>query len=239
MMQKRLRIVVSILAGLIIAAPALADAPPTTRPVGNELAITQAKLKAIEAKLQKGFEDSPELKAAVDRVIQAQAACDAARARIVASLSGNPDYQAAVQQRATAQQAFDQARQSNELSQDQVAILAQQAMTARAAVMKMENDAMAADPSAAEKNLAAAKDALQQLRQKHHDSIKNDPDWKAAEKELEDARAAVKGCSISTGPGCCRANGSRAGRIAQSDGSENRQEGFATGWEGYASRGWE
>jgi hypothetical protein len=190
MIQKRLRIVTSILAGLLIVAPALADAPSATQPVGNELAAAQSKLKVVEARLQKEFDDSPELKAAVDGVIQAQAASDAARKRIVASLSGNPDYQAALQQRATAQQAFDQARQSNDLSQDQIAVLAQQAMTARAAVMKMENDALAADPSDAEKNLAAAKDELQQLRQKHQDSIKNDPDWKAAEKELEDARTA-------------------------------------------------
>jgi Leucine-rich repeat (LRR) protein len=189
MVQKQSRIVISILSGLIIAAQAFADAPPTTRPVGKELAAAQSKLKAIEAQLDKGFEDSPELKDAVDSVVQAQAACDAARTRIVASLSDNPDYQAALQQRAMAQQAFDQARQSNDSSQDQIANLAQQVMAARAAVMKIENDAMAADPSDAEKNLAAAKDALQQLRRKQHDSIKNDPNWKAAEKVLEEARA--------------------------------------------------
>jgi len=217
MTQQSFRIAISILIGLVIAVPALADAPPTTQPTGNEVAAVpsttqpvldtvktaQAKLKAVETRIDKEFQDSPDFKTAVDRVNQAQVARDAAKSRVLANLATDPDYQAAAQKRDSAKQALDQARQSNDSTPDQIADLAMQAMTARAAVTKMEDDAMGAEGSevfVAEKNLATAKETLRQLLQKHRDAIKNDPDWVAAAKELRAARAPLAAASSASAP---------------------------------------
>jgi Leucine Rich repeat len=219
MIRQRLIIAISILIGLIVNVPVLADAPPTTQqagseisaepsatqaagnevavapattqPVGDAVMAARGKLKAIETRLDNEFENSPDFKTAVNRVNHVQAARDDAKSRVLASLATNRDYQAAVQHRDAAKQAIDQARQSNDSTPDQIVDLAQQAMTARDAVTKMEDDAMGTEVAVAEKQLATAKETLRHLRQTHRDAVKDDPDWKAAEKQWEAARAAA------------------------------------------------
>jgi chromosome segregation ATPase len=212
------RIVFVLLAGLLFAWPSVplasakphhnkskdtpppaddTDQPAATQPDPNAVAEARANLNAVEARLKAAFESSPELTAAQANVDQARDALDTEKNRVVAGLADDPDYQAAVQQRKTAQAAIDQAHESTDVSQDQIADLAEQSMQAKTAVNKMESQAMADDSAAtaAKSKLASATSDLATLREKFADSMKTNPDWIAARKKLDDAIAAASAAS--------------------------------------------
>ncbi|HUB25327.1 MAG TPA: hypothetical protein VL992_07845 [Tepidisphaeraceae bacterium] len=170
------------------------DQPAATQPDPNAVAEARANLNAVEQRLKTEFEASPEYKTAQDNIDAAKAAFDTEKQRVVAGLSDDPDYQAAVQKRKDAEAAIDQAHDSTDVTQDQIADLAQQSMDAKTAVTQMESQAITDDTAAssAKSKLAAATNDFAALKQKFADSMQANPDWIAAKKQLDDAIAAAR-----------------------------------------------
>src|SRR5207237_351954 len=112
-----------------------------------------------------------------------------ARARVMAGLENQPRYQAAVRQRAETSQTVTKQRNSG-AGGDELSRAASAAMAARAAVTKMETEALAADTAAtaAKAKLADAARAMAQLRQQERGAIASDADWQAAQQQYTASR---------------------------------------------------
>ena len=156
----------------------------------DAIAQAQANLDAVIRRLTAAFETSAEFKTVLDDVDRSQLAYDAAARPVVANLAENTDYQTAVQQSQDAAKAVDAARESPDTSEQAISELAKRAQELRAAVIKIKNDALAADPQVQSANakLAAANAAIRKLRQQFQVSMTNDPDYVAAKLALDQAR---------------------------------------------------
>jgi hypothetical protein len=157
----------------------------------SPIEIARAKVAAIEKTLATAFEASDDFKAAQAKVVAAQAAYDAVIKQVMADLANTPDYQAAVDSRKAAADAVDAGRDSS--TDDQIAALAQAAMKARTAVSKMEQAALAASApaKAAKADLTAAIAAVKNMRTAFTASLKDNADWAAAKKDLDNLVASA------------------------------------------------
>ena len=155
----------------------------------KEQQAAKVKLNEIVARLRATFLSSGENKAVDDNLRQAQNAHDAAVKPVMTALADNSDYKAALADKETADKAVQDARASTDSTDEQIADLATKSLAARMQVTKMETDALAANPAVtdAKAKLTAAQTAYNDMQQKFEASIKQDAEWLAAKKSLDDA----------------------------------------------------
>lgn len=165
-----------------------AQQKPTASP---EVIKAQEDLDAVEKRLRGEFEKSDDYTKADAALKQAQADYDAAVRSAVEKIKDKPEYAAAqdtlrkVEEEQLAHRLNPSAAPDPEL--------AGRVMDARMAVRKMELDAGDADPAVKEAKgkLTTAKEAMVQLRAKFEASMKENADYVAAKKALDDAKAKV------------------------------------------------
>ncbi|MGE5608567.1 MAG: hypothetical protein ACM359_04895 [Bacillota bacterium] len=152
----------------------------------TELKKAKAELDKAVGKLRAEFRKGDEWTKAQADQKQAQQELEACRKAVLENLKSKPEYQKAVAEKTKAEATRVQLREQ-EAPPDKMVDALNNAMATAAAVTKLENDAIAADPKAsdAKKRLAEATDTLDGLEKQFLESVKANPD-------LETARAAVK-----------------------------------------------
>ena len=189
-----------------VDAKPVADAQKALAADKAELAKATDKLCLVAGKLKAVWEAKPEVAAAIHAADAARIAYDAASAPVLASLETRSDYKAAQAAKDAAEKRVEAARTGDSTSSDSssadssgsttpdsVATAATDALVARNALTQIRVDALAGDPkaAAAKQTLTAAADKLNAMRAEFDESIKKDPAWASARKEVDDAQAKV------------------------------------------------
>jgi hypothetical protein len=196
----------------------------------SELSKAEDNLGSIAPKLRKEFEATSAWQSAQADLKSAQAEYDAARTPVLEALRQKPAYVAArdVKDRAEA----DRNVVVNDASSttEQRAAAATAVLNAGTVVTKMEADALAADPKvvAAHEKLLAANAKVQALEKEFDASIRNNADWKAARKAMDDATAKVAAAKTALQQAQAKeaqAEAQRADKIHQID-EQNRAHGY-------------
>ena len=156
----------------------------------------RSQMEAARLKVVKTFEASPEWIDAQKRVKEAQDAYDAAAKPILDGLKAKPEYQQAVQRESDAK-ASVAAHQQNPATAtpERLTTPATQALQAASEVTKMEDAALAADPTVAEHKakVTEATAASNALIQKRDAAVLADPEWQAAKKQFDSAAVNAAG----------------------------------------------
>lgn len=157
-----------------------------------EVIKAQEDLSAVEKRLRDDFEKGDDFTKADAALKQAQGDYDAAVKAAVDKIKDKPEYAAAVDALKKVEDEQITARLNPGAKVDPE--LAGRVMDARMAVHKLEIDAGDADPAAkdAKAKVIAAKEAMGALRGKFDESMRQDADYVAAKKALDDARAAAR-----------------------------------------------
>jgi hypothetical protein len=139
------------------------------------------------------FMKQPDYAAAQKGVDDATKELDAARAAVMAKLKANDAaYKAAVQKETDAKKKLDTIR-ANGGNRDQIATQSQAILDAGAAVVKIENDALAKDIpyQDAKKKLAAATDKLKTQKDALAEAIKTDEKLVGLKANIDTAKTAL------------------------------------------------
>ncbi|HZZ44353.1 MAG TPA: hypothetical protein VFE58_15570 [Tepidisphaeraceae bacterium] len=160
---------------------------PTTAPT-SEVAKDQIALEQVEKRLRTTYEQGDDFQKADAAYKQTQTDYDTAVKAAIEKIKTNPEYTAAVDAKQKAEADQLAARTDNSTPDPATAT---KVMDARMAVHQLETNAGDADPAAkdAKAKLQAAKDAVNVLRSKFDQTMRTDPDYIAAKKTLDDARA--------------------------------------------------
>ena len=160
--------------------------------VSPEVVKAQQELEAVEKRLRGEFEKGDEYVKADGDLKQAQAEYDAAVKAAVDKVKEKPEYAAAVE----ALKKVEDEQLSYRLNPGAAVdpALATRLMDAKMAVHKLEMDAGDSDPAAKEAKgkVIAARGVVNGLRGKFEASMRQNADWQAAKKALDDARAAAR-----------------------------------------------
>jgi hypothetical protein len=169
--------------------PDSSSAPPSTQPSDLQLAAA-AMQKAQKAAIAK-FESSPEWTAAATELETDRAAVEAETDVAAASLKADPDYQKALDASAKAEKDLDDQRANAGVTPEEITEAANKAMVARSAVSQMKLEASSKDPKlvADKAKLSKATTAMNELRKGEKAAVEADPDWQAAKKDYDDAKA--------------------------------------------------
>ena len=165
------------------------NTPPASQPA-DPITVATAAMDAAAKKARAAFESGDEWKAANDNCQAARDAYHAASTNVTAALKTRPDYVAAVAAKTKAEDDLDALRNAGATG-DQISAAADNAMTARTAVTQIESTASTSDPTVvdAKAKLTAANAALAEERKKEELAVQADPDWQAAKKQYDDAKA--------------------------------------------------
>lgn len=159
------------------------------------LRVTKAQMAmtAVTRKFQQESEARPDVIAATSAVTSAKSQYDAAAAPILAAVRSTAEYMCAADAVTKAAEEVDRLKQNRDATPTQRASAATSALAAREALTKLHTDALAASALAttAKATYVAVAAALNDLRQRYDETLKQDPQWIAAKKELDDARAAA------------------------------------------------
>lgn len=150
-----------------------------------------ATVKAITARIRADFEQRDEwIKGQAD-LKAAQAAYEAARKPVLAALAAKPEYKKALAAREKAEAEREAAKDSR--STEKLYEAAGKAIDANLVVVKMENDALAADPKVqqAEKNLDAAQAVVAGLKKQLEQELETNVEWVEAKKLAEEQQLLV------------------------------------------------
>ncbi len=155
----------------------------------------EAALADIVRRLQATFDSSGLMKTAMEQLRSAQGGYEAASKVVVDKLANNADYKKAVADRTAADAKAIKLRQDGGSPEDINASL-NDALAKAAVVTKLQQDAINADTPASEAKakLAAANQQIAELRKQFTDSLKDNPEWAAARKTVDDAKDKVKTC---------------------------------------------
>jgi hypothetical protein len=166
--------------------------PPATQPT-DPLSIAAAAMATAAKKARADYEAGADWKAANDNWASARDTCNTATANVTVALKTRPDYVAAVAAKIKAEDDLDALRNSGTATDDQISVAADNAMTARTAVTQMESSASTTDPTVvdAKAKLAIATAAMADQRNKEELAVQADPDWQAAKKQFDDAKASL------------------------------------------------
>jgi len=166
--------------------------PPATQPT-DPLSIAAAAMATAAKKARADYEAGADWKAANDKWASARDTCNTATANVTVALKTRPDYVAAVAAKIKAEDDLDALRNSGTATDDQISVAADNAMTARTAVTQMESSASTTDPTVvdAKAKLAIATAAMADQRNKEELAVQADPDWQAAKKQFDDAKASL------------------------------------------------
>jgi hypothetical protein len=152
-----------------------------------------ATVRAITARMKADFEQRNEwIKAQAD-LKAAQAAHEAARKPVLAALAKKPEYRKALEAKQKAEAERDALATTNSRSSDKLYEAAGKAIDANFIVVKMENDALAADPNVQQtlKQLNAAQDAVAALNKQFEQELETSLEWVEAKKLAEESQLVV------------------------------------------------
>jgi hypothetical protein len=154
--------------------------------------VTQANnaVAAIVARLKAKLEKTSEWLSAQAALKSAQSDVDKARASVIRTLSAHPDYQAAKSAGGAAQTQREQIRNDPSIEPQERLRIAKAVIDSSRALADLETAALAADPAhiAAKTTLAKAAKSIDALLATFEDSLKQDSDWQAAIKVLQDKK---------------------------------------------------
>jgi hypothetical protein len=197
-------VVVPVLGLVAAARPVHREAPHREAPhreavavqrpgVSPEVVKAQQELEGVEKRLRGEFEKGDEYVKAEGDLKQAQGEYEAAVKAAVDKVKEKPEYAAAVEALKKVEEEQLAYRLNPGATVDPA--LATRLMDAKMAVHKMEMDAGDTDPAAKEEKgkVLAARGVVNGLRGKFEASMRQDADWQAAKKALDDARAAARG----------------------------------------------
>jgi hypothetical protein len=155
-----------------------------------DLRKANADVAAIVAKLHKEYETSPDAAGAVAALKAAQAELEATRAPVLKNVRDSAAYKSALAAKESAQADRDTVLADPSTSPEDRTHAATAVMEAGKAVTKLETDAVAANPkiAAAQSKLVAANTAWSALLKKFDETLKDNPDWQAAMKVVDDKK---------------------------------------------------
>lgn len=202
-----------IAAGLSAALPAPAQAQYPGQPYGGgnsgansalaqsrkaikeaELEVTKirSEMTKIKARVSQKFEGKEEWETAQKNLKAAETAHEQARKRALAKLYASPEYKAAKDKLLKAEQSIASIGAKDGSSKD-MDKAQQDRLDAGLAVRKMETEALRADPKIAETKDQEdeAKKTWEALQDELKEALELDPDYLAAQQQLETAQAQV------------------------------------------------
>ena len=150
-----------------------------------------ATVKAITARIRADFEQRDEwIKGQAD-LKAAQAAYEGARKPVLAALAAKPEYKKAAEARDKAE--AEREALKNSRAQDRLYEAAQKALDANLLVVKMENDALAADPKVQQtkQQLASAQAVVSGLNKQLEQELETNAEWVEAKKAAEEQQLLV------------------------------------------------
>ena len=159
-----------------------------------EVKRAQQALADVVAKLRSDFEAGQDWQTAAAAQKQAQADYEAAKKPVVEAVKKKPAFASAEREKAEAEKELADLRAKNTIGEPILKAVNKQA-DATAAMMKLENDALNADPKVAEtrKKLADANMALAALKKQFDGSLAADTNWQEAKKGVDTAQEQVVG----------------------------------------------
>ena len=166
--------------------------PPATQPA-DPVSLASAAMAAAAKKARAEYETGADWKTANDNWASARDALHTASANVTVALKTRPDYVAALAAKIKAEDDLDALRNSGTATDDQISAAADNSMNARTAVTQIEASAMTNDPTVldAKAKLAIATAAVADQRSKEELAVQADPDWQAAKKQFDDAKASL------------------------------------------------
>ena len=166
--------------------------PPATQPA-DPVSIASAAMAAAAKKARAEYEAGADWKTANDNWASARDAVHTASANVAVALKTRPDYVAALAAKTKAEDDLDALRNSGTATDDQISAAADNSMNARTAVTQIEASASSNDPTVldAKAKLAVAAAAVADQRNKEELAVQADPDWQAAKKQFDDAKATL------------------------------------------------
>jgi hypothetical protein len=159
-----------------------------------ELKRAQQALADVVAKLRSDFEGGQDWQTAATAQKQAQADYEAARKPVVEAVKKKPAYQSAEREKADAEKELNELRAKNTIGEPILKAVNKQSDAANL-MLKLENEALSADPKVAEarKKLADANTALAALKKQFDGSLAADTNWQEAKKGVDTAQEQVVG----------------------------------------------
>jgi hypothetical protein len=158
----------------------------------TEVNRAKAALADVVAKLRMDFEAGQDWQNAQTAQKQAQADYDAARKPVVEAVKKKPNYQNAEREKAAAEKELADLRAKNVIGEAILKAVNRQA-DATTEMMKLENEAMNAEPKVVEarKKLAEANAAVVMLKKQFDSSLSADTSWQEAKKGMDMAQEQV------------------------------------------------
>lgn len=202
-MMQSMRYAALVLAAVVAMADvASAQTTPIDRTASREARQRQqeaqvefnrrnAAVKAITARIKTAFEQREAWINAQAELKAARAALEAARQPVLARLAAKPEYKKALEAREKAEAERDALKNSR--SSEKLYEAAGRAIDANFVVVKMENDALAADPKVqqAQKQLDAAEAMVSALNQQLEQELESNLQWVEAKRFAEEAQLMV------------------------------------------------
>jgi chromosome segregation ATPase len=172
---------------------ALAEQRKQLADANAEVGRLQKELNKIKAKVQAKYEAKDEWEAAKTNLKNAENAYESARKKAVAKLYASPDYKAAKDKQLKSEQTLQDLQGNPKADQKALDKAIQDRQESGFAVRNMENAALSGDPavSEAKTKLADAKKAWEALQDELKETLKQDPEYTAAQDQLTAAQQAA------------------------------------------------
>jgi hypothetical protein len=163
---------------------------PAATAADEAMAKALAAMEVAAGKVRATFEESSDWTTASAAYMEARDDYHAKLKAATAGLSSNPQYAAAVAARDKAETDLD-AMRTNGASADQITVAASALMSARSQVTQLQSSVIAGDATvqSAQQAMLSAGAAMDVERAKEKEAIAADPDWQAAKKNFDDAKA--------------------------------------------------
>ena len=157
-----------------------------------EMKRAQQALADVVAKLRTDFEAGQDWQTAAAAQKQAQAEYEAARKPVVDATKKKPQFLNAEKEKAEAEKELNELRAKNVIGEPILKAVNKQSDAANL-MMKLENDALNADPKVVDtrKKLADANTALAALKKQFDGSLAGDTNWQEAKKGVDMAQEQV------------------------------------------------
>ena len=160
----------------------------------KEVTRIRQDMQKIKSRIQSRYEGKDDWDEAQKNLKAAQAAEEAAKKKAMAKLVASPDYKAAKEKQTKADTQLVTLNAQGAKADAKALADAQQARIDSALVVRrLENEAMENDPKVVESKtkVAEAKKASEAMEDELKQALEQDPDYQAAQQELETAQANV------------------------------------------------
>jgi hypothetical protein len=171
----------------------LTEANTAVTKANADLKKAQAVLFGAARRFEKTIDAKPDVQAATHELTLAQSTLQANTSRVIAGLKSDPTYKDAQEKAKTARDDVAQLRGNADATPDQRYAAAKASLAANDIVSKIEAGALAADPRVTEERakVAAKGEEVRQLRGKYETALHDDPEWAAANKDVDDKKSKV------------------------------------------------